>query len=125
MSEAPWIAVIEDDVDLAEELINAIGAKGFRCVNSRDAADAKTKLRKQKFACVVLDINLEKGTGDQIVAELRNAQHINHSTPVIVISSHLDQDLVIKIRDHIAGAFVKPFLTEKLLEKIVSSIKGK
>jgi len=122
----PWIAVIEDDVDLAEELIHALEHNGFRCINARTALDAKIKLRIQKFHCIVLDINLEKGTGDDVVRDIRaHSKHENYSTPVVVTSSHLDQGLVLKIRDQIQAALVKPYLIDQLLAKITAVTEKK
>ncbi|MCC7442920.1 MAG: response regulator [Bdellovibrionales bacterium] len=113
------ILVVEDEKALAENLRTILEEEGFGVIHAATALDATVKLRNQSFCCVVLDLNLERGTGDQVVQSMRAAStNLNHATPVVLTSGHLNRGVLEEIGPMVQHAFVKPYSMEELLQKI-------
>jgi DNA-binding response OmpR family regulator len=124
LKEKKWILIIEDE----EELANLIGEKlfkeGYDFIYSPTAQNAKFKLDNQEFICLLLDMNLAQGSGEDIIKHLTRGKDVfNANTPIIVISGSLDNSRISDIKDRIAGAIVKPFSMESLIAKIKSTVK--
>ncbi|MCO4794800.1 MAG: response regulator [Bacteriovoracaceae bacterium] len=113
------VLYIEDEMDLAEEVIEELTDAGIRVVHATSSTDAITKSANQKFDCIISDINLAKGTGDTVIQVIKgNIQHINYNTPVLVASSHITKELIFKIGKQISEAVVKPYDPDELIQKI-------
>lgn len=122
----PSILCIEDIPELAEIVGEFFEEHEFRVVFARTAHEALAKTDVEKFDCILSDINLEKGTGDQVIMSVRSSDiNPNKHTPVIVLSSALDEKLVKKVRKHIQGAFVKPYDIKEVFKKTMELIKNK
>lgn len=91
---------------------------------SADSLDKALKiLEKEKFDCILLDMNLHTDSGKDIILILKESpKHINYSTPIIIVSGDLNIELIKEVRDKIASVLVKPFNTSDLTEKISKSI---
>ncbi len=56
--------------------------------------EAYTACQHNNFDMVLLDLNLPDGTGAQTVADMRK---IESTIPIVVITGHLDNDLVYRV----------------------------
>jgi len=122
-SESKWVLVVEDDTSLASILSDGLKSGGYRVVQAGTASDGIKKLGNQKFHCVLVDIRLASGSGEQIITFMRTHQGgYNHKTPIIVTSGYLDVELVKRIKAEVTGILVKPFNIRALLDKVASSI---
>lgn len=114
-----WVLVIEDEKELRELLTEHLTQAGFRVLSSGKAADATRILRNQKFACVLMDMCLEGGTGSQIVASVRDdKKNVNHLTPFLVLSGQLSVEIVMKVKNQVNGILVKPCDITTLVAKV-------
>src|SRR5688572_29809595 len=59
-----------------------------------DAESALTALREHSFDCVLLDYNLPRGSGLTVLQALRD---VADETPVIAMTGHGDEDLVVEL----------------------------
>lgn len=115
----PNVLVVEDEPDLIEIMSEKLKLEGFEVYTCSKVVRANQFLANQKFDCVVMDIKLEQGTGDQVIATMRrDKRNLNFSTPVVVVSGHLDKDLLAKLAKDVQGAFVKPFDRNLFVQKI-------
>ena len=113
------ILIIEDEIAIAEAIGEYLENYGYQVFFARSATEAIQKTQNQTFMCIITDINLEKGTGDTVILNIKNSfGGYNYSTPIIVVSSALNMKLMAKIKDVIDWAFVKPYSLEALIEKI-------
>lgn len=113
------ILLIEDHQEIAEQVGEYLEARKFHVLFSRNASDAILKCSNEKFFCILTDINLEKGTGDTVIMNIKNAySNPNYSTPIIVLSSAINAGLMDKVKDLIDWAFVKPYILDSLYKKI-------
>ena len=123
LREKKWILIVEDEKDLAELMGEELQEEGFEYIHSSSAKDAKFKLDNQEFVCMLLDMNLEQGSGEDILRHImRDKAVTNFSTPVLVISGNLVDSRIKEIKERIQGALVKPFDMETLINKIKSLI---
>jgi DNA-binding response OmpR family regulator len=120
-SSTETVLVIEDDADLAKAIVACLLAYKFKAIVSSTAADATTKLSKQAFFCVLLDLKLERGTGEQVVQYMRGpTSRFNRDTPVILTSGQVSADVLMRLKPHLSGVLVKPFELDQLIEKLES-----
>lgn len=106
------IAVIEDNIMLADGIVRAFESDGHGVDHLHDGHDALTFLQREKVDLIILDINLPTLSGLEILAELRRAEK---STPVLLLTARSGLD------DKIAGLDIgaddyltKPFELEEL-----------
>lgn len=87
------VLLIEDSVEIRDALIQSIEGSGVLAVNGTadNAQDAITLLEQGGIEAAVIDLNLRKGSGLQVLAHLQKAANpknilrivlSNHTTPV-------------------------------------------
>jgi DNA-binding response OmpR family regulator len=112
-----WILIVEDDQDIASSLGERLNHEGIQAVFANTAIEAINKLNFQKFNCIILDLKLKVGRGEDLVETLHSDPDFN-SIPIIVISGNIDYHAVSHLKGKISGAFVKPFQPIQLLNKV-------
>lgn len=114
-----WILIVDDDPEITRNLVEGLGKMGFRAVQASSVAEARTKLSKQTFTCVLMDLSLTHGgDGTTIISFMRNDNPANKHTPILVISACLDVDIIKRIRTQVGDILVKPFNLATLLERL-------
>jgi CheY-like chemotaxis protein len=113
----PRILIVEDnksDVFLIQEAIGACGLQADIEI-VRDGQSAVTYFEKvdehQTDACpdlILLDMNLPKRSGDEVLKHLRTSTNCRHSKVLIVSSSDAPQDREAVETSGVAGYFRKP-----------------
>jgi len=97
---------IEDEIEIANLVLDEFREKGAKCIHAVEYKDAVNKANFQKFDIIITDIRLKLGFGDDLVNLIKtNDNHVNYNTPVIVNSAFISDDLRSKI-----GSFVFEFL---------------
>ena len=121
-----WILIVEDTVDLSEVIEERLVNEGYQVQKATTSSEAITRLSRQQFECVFLDMQLARGTnGIEVVDYIRRDEKaFNFRTPVIVISQHLDRDDIKEIAKKINRIVVKPFKLSDLM-KTLEDVKQK
>ena len=70
-SKVEKVLYVEDELELAEVVIKGLEDLGISVVHATNAMDATAKTRNQAFDLLILDINLDKGTGDSVIESVR------------------------------------------------------
>ena len=114
------VIIIDDDrevTDVLEAYLEDMDI--FRnIILARDGDEASQKLRNQKFACILLDINMPKRTGIDLMKELGRGNP-NSLQSVIVVSGSLDKGVMKEsVKMGIRHFLVKPFDQEVFFKKI-------
>jgi DNA-binding response OmpR family regulator len=117
-----WVLVIDDDPDVCALLSEGLAKAGFKVVQAAQASEAKAKLAQQEFDLIVTDLYLGKGDGSQLVVDLRQGGTVNAKVPVLVMSAHLEIDMVKKLKPHVNGVLVKPFDLKTLLARVTGLV---
>ena len=110
------ILLIEDEQKIADFVLEAFGALGWRCTHALDGAVGLAHLGPAKFDAIVLDWMLPTIDGMSFLVRLREQ---GHDTPVIMLSAKAElQD---KLQGFQMGAedyLPKPFHVEELTARI-------
>lgn len=118
------ILYLEDEKDLAEDIVAELTDFGIKVIHTDEALDGISKAANQEFDLLIVDINLKHGTGDRVIKSIKSTQnHINFETPILVVSSHITAELVHTIGRDIEYALVKPFDLDTLLENVFTLLK--
>lgn len=117
------ILVIEDEKELASDIVKYLSGENYRCESAFDFATAKEKTTLYQYDCILLDLMLPGGDGLQILEHLRSQ---NKQDGVIIISAK--NSLEDKIKGLNIGAddyLAKPFHHSELAARIHSVIRRK
>jgi DNA-binding response OmpR family regulator len=115
-----WVLLVDDDVELAALLGIRLTEAGYGVVVAHSLREAQLKMRNQMFNCVVCDIQLGDGSGADLVDQMRDPRRKdkNIQSPVLMISSGINQEVAIRLKGKVQGAMVKPFHPDELAAKV-------
>lgn len=120
---AVQLLLVEDDAVDRLAVERALAASQLEAQLSVvvDAEAALTAMREKTFDCVLLDYNLPRGNGLTVLQALREA---GDDTPVIAMTGHGDEDLVVELMkagatDYIAKQSLR---AERLAQSIRSAL---
>jgi len=117
------ILVVEDDLDLNNNIRDALKDENLLIECAFDGIIAGKLLKKTDFDCVILDINLPGKNGYEVCREFRK---YNVATPVLMLTAF--DELEDKVQGFESGAddyLTKPFYMKELHLRIQSLIKRK
>ena len=110
------ILIVEDDDAIATGLALNLKLASHATVIARDGEDALAKALDEDFALVLLDINLPKKNGLEVLSAMRAADNL---VPVIVLSARDGEfDKVAALRLGADDYVTKPFALAELLARI-------
>jgi two-component system, OmpR family, alkaline phosphatase synthesis response regulator PhoP len=108
--------IVEDDDAIATGLALNLKLAGHASVIARDGVDALRHAETEDFAMVLLDINLPRKNGLEVLTELRASDNV---VPVIVLSARDGEfDKVAALRLGADDYVTKPFALAELLARI-------
>jgi len=116
-----FILIIEDDLYFAQALNEALTELGYIVMTSGRPSDALVKLKNQKFNCVLLDLQLPGSSGIKVMQQMRgttNIEPLNMSTPIILMSGHLEVESVKAAAGKVQAVLAKPFDLSSILAKV-------
>ena len=114
------VLIIEDDIELCGVLKQYLEEmQTFRkVVEAHDGLVATQKLQNQTFALIILDMNMPKRSGFDLIKEFEGAA-INKKDHVLVVSGTLDRDLIARIIQRgVKNFLVKPFDEQSFKDKV-------
>jgi len=117
------ILVCEDDPSLLRMVVfNLAEQKLGEVVGAKNGRDGMELLRRQNFDLVITDIHMPHHNGEDLLKLLRQEQKKN--TPIIMISSDGDEDVVAAAKKQGANEFVKkPIKMEELSKQVKRLLK--
>lgn len=110
------ILLVEDEIKIAEFVVESLKLAGLHVTHASDGLMAKRVMAVQKFDVMLLDVMLPHVDGFTLLKDLRQA---NDKTPVIVLSAK--SDLTDRLQGFELGAddyLPKPFFLEELVARI-------
>jgi len=125
MGQAPMmpqnILIVEDDLEQAQNLRQALSRAGFHPYHAATLYDARRALATTLPDLMLLDINLSDGSGRGLLEELRLA---NNLLPVIMLSAVSDAAAHARALEEGADDFiVKPFHPQELFARIAAVLR--
>ncbi|MCX5745217.1 MAG: response regulator transcription factor [Proteobacteria bacterium] len=115
------ILIVEDDEAIATGLALNLKLAGRPTVIARDGDEALARATAEDFALVLLDINLPKRNGLEVLAAMRATDNL---VPVIVLSARDGEfDKVAALRLGADDYVTKPFALAELLARIEAVLR--
>ncbi|HEY4056917.1 MAG TPA: response regulator transcription factor [Kofleriaceae bacterium] len=115
------ILIVEDDDAIATGLALNLKLAGRATTIARDGDEASTMLETEEFLLVLLDINLPKKNGLEVLSNLRATDNV---VPVIVLSARDGEfDKVAALRLGADDYVTKPFALAELLARIEAVLR--
>lgn len=117
------LLVIEDEKELSDSICVYLNSEQFSCEAAYDYPTALEKVVINEYACIILDITLPRGSGLDILKELKT---LNKSEGVLIISAKNSLD------DRITGLntgaddyLTKPFHLAELGARVAAIVRRK
>ena len=117
------ILIIEDEADIAKNIIAYLTPNGFHCETAVDYKNAISKTAAHDYDCILLDLTLPDGDGFNVLKYLKKQ---GKTDGVIVISAK--ETLETKIEGFNLGAddyLTKPFHLSELLVRVQALVRRK
>lgn len=127
MEESPFIrpkiCVIDDDVNLREIYLLSLNRDNFDAVLARDGEEGLRIVREQKPDAIVLDLQMPKKNGFEVLAELAADEKLRN-IPVIILSNADDEASFKRVGQfethfYLVKALTAPQKVTKILREVV------
>jgi response regulator of citrate/malate metabolism len=115
------VLIVEDDKNICEILREYCHNMGCfkNIVFANDGIMATQKLRNQKFALILLDLNMPKKSGVELLNEFEKGA-LNQRESVLIVSGTLEKDVIAKVISHGVKTFlVKPFDESSFQDRVI------
>ncbi|MCP4912154.1 MAG: response regulator [Oligoflexia bacterium] len=125
MPKTDDVLLIDDDRDILDTLEMYCENLGvFRnIIKAKDGSEASKKLANQTFCVILMDVNMPRKTGVDLLKEFDKTNE-NTLESVIIVSGELNKNV---ITSAIAGGaknfLVKPFDEDQFTEKVTGVLK--
>ncbi|MCL4458100.1 MAG: response regulator transcription factor [Nitrospirae bacterium] len=108
------ILVIDDEADIVELISYNLKKEGFAVDASHNGEDALKKIKKNKYALVILDLMLPGIQGLELCRMIRNTPNMSH-LPIIMLTAKGEEfDKVLGLEMGADDYITKPFSTREL-----------
>ncbi len=114
------LLVVDDDRDLVELLDFVLRRAGFTVIAAHDAPTARQTMRTERPDLVVLDINLGRWNGIELIADLRRERDV----PVVLLTGRdSEEDKVAGLEAGADDYITKPFAHRELVARIRAMLR--
>jgi CheY-like chemotaxis protein len=116
--------LVAEDVEMNQHLIRHIlESSGAKVIIARNGAEALEQVIKQKFDCVLMDVQMPEMDGIQATINIRKLEDPRTSViPIIAITANCEPDDLLKYEQAGMDDFLaKPIVEERLLDTILSN----
>lgn len=112
--------IVDDDLALADVISFTLRRAGFEVSMANDGLAALERWESDKPDCIILDLNLPKLNGLQVLKRIRAQSDV----PVVILSVRADDDDVVTgLEDGADDYIVKPFSPRQLVARIESVLR--
>ena len=115
------ILIIEDEHDLRKSIVSYLCQQGYLCESADNFETGLEKLSHNNYDCFIIDIMLPKGTGLNLIKEIKNKDI--QAGIIIVSAKNSLQDKIIGLEYGADDYLVKPFHLSELTARIKSIIR--
>ena len=118
----PKILVVDDDTNILFAFHALLDKEGYTCVEANTAVKAFDKFTQEKPQAVFLDISLQDSDGLKVLRKMREE---NNKTPVIIMSSFENKEIIAQAFQ--AGAFEyikKPVSITRIRQTLIKAMYG-
>jgi FixJ family two-component response regulator len=111
MSDAPIIAIVDDDASVRRSLLRVVESAGYKAETFASGREFLAWLPHGQAACLVLDVHMDELSGFDLYDRLK--------VPVVFVTGHDDAATLARIESsNAAGHLRKPFDRMTVLDAI-------
>jgi len=115
------LLIIEDEKDLRKSIVTYLSGEGYLCESAEDYDEGLKKINDYDYDCFIIDIMLPKGTGLNLIKEIKNK---NFESGIIIVSAKNSLGDKITGLEYGADDYIsKPFHLSELNARIKSVIR--
>ena len=115
MSDAPIIAIVDDDASVRRSLLRVVESAGYQAEAFASAEEFLAWLPHGRPACLVLDVHMNRLSGFDLYDRL--------TVPIVFITGHDDAATLARIQSsNAAGHLRKPFDRMSVLDTIQRAV---
>ena len=119
------ILVADDDEDLLQALDFTLSQNGYKVITAKDGTEAIVKTVDFKPDLILLDIMMPYLDGFAVCRELKNREETKR-IPIIMLTAKGEvEDIKVAFKVGANDYVVKPFIIEKVIEKIEEFLGSK
>ena len=116
------LLIIEDDRDLARNLVDYLGLRGYVVDYAPDGFSAENLLKRENYDLIVLDLNLPGIDGISLCKRYRHEMY--GRTPLVILTAQDDVDVKISALDIGADDYVvKPYSVVELMARLRTQLR--
>ena len=112
------ILVADDDPNIRQLLVFALGKAGLDTIEAADGEAALTEVAAHHPDLVVLDINMPRKNGLEVLEEIKGDPELRPIPVLILTTSQAEDDVRRSYSGHASGYVVKPVGFENFLQAI-------
>jgi DNA-binding response OmpR family regulator len=114
------VLIIDDDTKLNELLSEYLNKNGYNCIISEAPSDAFSKLKKNNYDLIILDVMLPEMDGFEVCKLIRK----EYDTPIIMLTARGEvTDKIVGLELGADDYLPKPFEPRELIARITSIIR--
>ena len=110
-ADPPCVLVVDDDPHIRGFLETLLASEGYSAQTARNGIEALDRVRAQRPALILLDLQMPLMTGQELLAQLRS---MDGHVPVVFMSAGLRAQTEAE-RHRAEGHLAKPFEVDELL----------
>jgi DNA-binding response OmpR family regulator len=113
------VLMADDEPDVLEIMAKKVFVQGYTVITAKDGEEAWNKIRSESPDIIVLDLNMPKMNGFEVLQQLRKTPPEEKWQPVIIVSARNELDDVKKGLSLEAEHYlVKPCPVEEIIKAI-------
>ncbi len=117
------VLVVEDEDNLRAVVGHILKADGWQVAEARDGVEALESIDRDAPDVILLDLNLPRRDGFQVLADLRSRPS-TATIPIVVLSARQDEDSELRVFSLDADGFVpKPFRSSTLSARLRALVR--
>jgi len=120
-SAGPRLLVVEDEDATRRSLVTYLTRRDYRVLEAASAADALRCWDANRPDLILLDLNLPRKNGREVLAEIKADDNLKRIPVVVMTSSSAEEDIVKSYELHANGYITKPINFSEF-EKVMHSL---
>ncbi len=118
------ILITDDFTNMRRTIKNMLRQIGFENIEEADDGDtALAKLQSGLFGFLILDWNMPRMPGIQVVRAVRADNALRHLPILMVTAENWEDEIVEAAEEQVDGYIIKPFVTKTLEDKIAEILE--
>ena len=114
------VLIVDDSQTVRDEIAQALKGAGFGTVEASDGQIGLELAREQKFSLIILDINMPRMNGLEMLEQLR-LDWATANVPVVILTTEAEEPMIERARKAGAkGWLIKPVTTAHIVSAVVA-----